>query len=212
MSNYQLVEQLYRLYKTAEQESQRLAILQALGRMGVWATTRLEQALYDACPAVRAEAAKLLGDIPDWGSTNHLLRMLQHDSAPICRATAAVALGKLFQPFVPEIPPLNHDGYWAGYFKKEVPAQLVRALLTDESYRVRAAAARGLAHLGNKENAKHLAVALKDEDHEVRAAAALALGTLKVFPYIGEVGRLMHDPHPEVRRAAQEAVQALESY
>ncbi len=211
MSNRKIVEELGRLYEAAEQEEQRLAVLQALGRLGIWATLRLERALYDESPVVRAEAARLLGEIPDWRPTSHLLRMLQYDSAPIARAAAAEALGKLYQPRLPHEKPLGHDDYWAPYHKKEVPAQLVYAMLTDESWRVRAAAASALGFLNQWDAAKHLAKALKDEDHEVRAAAALALGKLRAYPYKGEIEVLLHDQHPQVRDAAVRAVEMIEN-
>ena len=212
MSNYTLCKELVRLYKAAKEERQRIAILHALARLDVWGTIPIQQALDDECPAVRAEAARLLGGIYDWRPSYSLLQMLQQDEAPVCRAAAAETLGKLYAPFVPEDPPMGYDNQWTRYFRKEVPTQLVYALLNDESYRVRAAAARALGYLGDKENAWYLCQALKDEDYEVRASAAEALGALKVFPYIGEVSRLMHDPHPKVRHAAEKAVQMLESY
>jgi HEAT repeat protein len=212
MSNYTLSKELRRLYKAAQEEHQRIAVLQALGRLGVWGTLGLKEALQDEYPRVRAEAARLLGDIPDWTPTYSLLQMLLNDDAPTCRASAAEALGKLYAPRLPHERPLGHDDSWAQYFQKEVPAQLIRALLEDESWRVRAAAARALGYLQDKENAKHLARALRDEAHEVRAASVEALGSLRVYPYIGEAKRLLHDPNPAVREAAERAVKMLESY
>lgn len=157
--------------------------LGVLGRRDAAAVTPLLPLLADDDAEVRAQAAKVLGDVRCAAAGRRLVDALG-DSSSRVRFHAALALGRL---------------------GAAAPARTAAALVAllrrnaDRDVCLRHAAALALARLGDREA---LLAALADADAPVRLGALLALRRLGD----GAVAGLLADPEPALRTEAARAI------
>lgn len=118
------------------------------------AVPALIDALRDARPEVRTEAAMALGDLESEAAVEPLVARMS-DGVPAVRQAAAIALGRL--------------GFGSAF------DAMARAL-AEGPPDLRFQAATSLAEIDHERAAEPLVAALEDKDGEVVAAAALALG------------------------------------
>ena len=140
----------------------------------------LTEFLSDADPEIRAQAARLIGDVRNGRAATALLPLLE-DGSPRARFFAAEALGRLaYRPAVPHIvkmladnndrdPNLRHAGSFALSRLGDAPA--VAALSSHRSRAVRMAAIVALRRMRHPEVARFLT----DADEQVVTEAARAI-------------------------------------
>ncbi len=145
----------------------------------------LMAALEDENDAVRAAAARSLGEQGTRSSVPTLIRAL-HDPSWMVRAGAALALGQL---------------------SGDVPTEPLALALKDTDASVRASAAWALGKLGERAPVEKLLAALEDPEWSVREAAALALGELGERVPAAVLEAAQADADRSVRAAAQQALQ-----
>lgn len=151
----------------------------------------LVPALADREAAVRAEAARSLGELEDPRSVEALSRALRTDESAEVRRMAAWALGEIEDPAA--VPALDH------------------AIRNDADVEVRRMAAWALGEIESPAAVDALGAAIGDGDLEVRMAAAWALGEIEDPRAVPWLKRAMGDSNPGVRRKAAWALGEIES-
>ncbi len=138
----------------------------------------------------RANAVKVIGDIPHELSVKTLIAKLLHETSPQVRQECIKALTK-----------------------QEVNGglQAIRRALTDPAASVRLAAVRGLYRLAGNQSASDLVNMLSDENEEVCRRSATCIGWLGQTELAVELIPLLSNGNPSVRRAAIEAMGNLRS-
>jgi HEAT repeat protein len=138
----------------------------------------------------RANAVKVIGDIPHELSVKTLVAQLSRETSPQVRQECIKALTR-----------------------QEVNGglQAVRRALTDPAASVRLAAVRGLYRLAGDESASDLVHMLSDENEEVCRRSATCIGWLGQGELALELIPLLSNGNPSVRRAAIEAMGNLHS-
>jgi putative heme-binding domain-containing protein len=166
--------------------------------------------LKDSDPEIRAQAAKLLGDLRYGGAASSLVPML-NDASPRVRFFAAEALGRVshraaFQPIVAMLAANNDEDAYLRHagalaLSRIGPADAIAALSTNPSRAVRVAAVVALRRLKDPGVARFLA----DQDEFVVTEAARAInddgGIQGALPQLAAAldGKVTNEPF--VRRA-----------
>jgi len=132
----------------------------ALGNIGhAKAVPALVRALEDSSEYVRCEAARALVKVPDAIAILPLIEALGNDDDPVVRREAAVALRALGE-------------------QSPVVAHAFRQALGDDSWEVRAEAARALGRVDDEQSVVPLLAALEDGSYTVQTSAEHALANL----------------------------------
>lgn len=181
----------------------------------------LRTALRNDAPAVRAAAARALGQIEDPAATPDLERLVAEDADRLVRLAAIGALGNLEQlrsaPVLAGVIEQGDIGLAVAAAEaignldglRTAPRSLVRATESFDQ-RLRYAALEALTQFEDEGLAPVLLRFITDPDADVRTRVIEALGNLRVRSAVPAITRALRDPNPEVRRAAIEALAEID--
>lgn len=205
------------LLAAARQKQNRLARLHGLWGIGQLARRNLSQArplvefLRDADAEVRAQAAKVIGDVRYAAAADALVPMLR-DSSPRVRFFAAEALGRIrhrpaVQPLIAMLEENNDEDVYLRHAGSLALARIgdpapVVALADHPSRAVRIAAVVALRRMGHPGVARFL----RDRDEYIVTEAARAINDDdSIEPALPDLARVLDDPRfssePLLRRA-----------
>jgi HEAT repeat protein/energy-coupling factor transporter ATP-binding protein EcfA2 len=217
----EIVQSLWQFYHNSEFQLLKERAISVLGRLKPRSIIDAQvDKLTDNEPAVRKQAAEMLGLIGGTDTLTPLFMVLARDDDLKVRSSAASAIARVGSPEV--VPPLVNalDGDKEGEVRQSVaealgyigsPAALpalVKALSVDRDNRVRGGAAEALGKIGNPRALSLLLQAFGTEQEvSVRWRIARSLG---YFAGIDArdvlIAALVHDKNKEVRESAAEGL------
>jgi quinoprotein glucose dehydrogenase len=169
------------LRQVARSSGQPLARIHAIWGLGQLSNApEIKPLLTDADPEIRAQAAKVLGNLRDSGSSGDFVGMLE-DKSPRARFFAAMGLGKIGK-------------------KEALPAVIEFIRKNDHQDRMLQHA--GIMALSGIGEVEAIATLAKDGSPAVRMAACISLRKLKNV----EVSRFLEDPDPGIVLEAARAI------
>jgi len=191
----------------------------------VWFIRQILALLSDSRPAVRTDAARVLGSVMSKADSGTVLDRDESGSlAPVVTAAIELAGGRVLaasgqrrsQTRVLALAEMLESGLRplavglrALEGVEEEAMEPLMAALRDRSPRVRRSLVEVLAAMGGDRAIELLLPLLKDPNPELRAQSARALGNLKATTASGSLGQLLHDSAAEVRAAAATALADL---
>ncbi len=188
----------------------------------VWFIRQILALLSDSRPAVRTDAARVLGTVMSRADSPSTLEKNELGSlAPVVTTAIELAGGRVLaesgerrsQTRVLALAEMLESGLRplavglrALDGVEEEAIEPLMAALRDRSPRVRRSLVEVLAAMGGERSIELLLPLLKDPNSELRAQAARALGNLKAATASSALGQLLHDSATEVRAAAAAAL------